>query len=371
MAIIMNSVWFASRIGLDYLGIDDPDEERAVHETVFKQVVVPSESYICQVCVNRYMIVDGWQSDRFQTILYRILLTITSCLTYFERDVKQEWKWEGGEVQQMWKKVHRMLRMEGIEDVTIHFLSQSPSIDHTLLPTLALLAYESQFGRISHFALAIACFVLCPSFSSCGSTAKCRVSNLTLQLNTTIQTFIPQCPLSHLIPSRRLLCGLCQGRRDRIGGVLQSVSNLLTPNTCTLSPLDSSCNCDILCALSVRWMGVHSRCGWVLAEQKERSPSTPCLVKQLMTQQNRSCAVLLERLSLSKTNELHSCSDSFELLSQLFKNLNPHESLLTEATLDFHRTFTSILDKILRFSSAKSIVSKERERCEEVFVDVC
>ncbi|KAK2961043.1 hypothetical protein BLNAU_4130 [Blattamonas nauphoetae] len=163
MAIIMNSVWFASRIGLDYLGIDDPDEERAVHETVFKQVVVPSESYICQVCVNRYMIVDGWQSDRFQTILYRILLTITSCLTYFERDVKQEWKWEGGEVQQMWKKVHRMLRMEGIEDVTIHFLSQSPSIDHTLsLPTLALLAYESQFGRISHFALAIACFCALP-----------------------------------------------------------------------------------------------------------------------------------------------------------------------------------------------------------------
>ncbi|KAK2943241.1 hypothetical protein BLNAU_21867 [Blattamonas nauphoetae] len=314
MAIIMNSVWFASRIGLDYLGIDDPDEERAVHETVFKQVVVPSESYICQ----------------------------NDSLSF-----------------------------------------PVSSIDHTLsLPTLALLAYESQFGRISHFALAIACFVLCPSFSSCGSTAKCRVSNLTLQLNTTIQTFIPQCPLSHLIPSRRLLCGLCQGRRDRIGGVLQSVSNLLTPNTCTLSPLDSSCNCDILCALSVRWMGVHSRCGWVLAEQKERSVKSrghlhnkpldtlSCETTDDPTKIAAALSFLNVCLSPKLTNSTVAVT-VFELLSQLFKNLNPHESLLTEATLDFHRTFTSILDKILRFSSAKSIVSKERERCEEVFVDVC
>ncbi|KAK2961044.1 hypothetical protein BLNAU_4131 [Blattamonas nauphoetae] len=46
------------------------------------------------------------------------------------------------------------------------------------------------------------------------------------------------------------------------------ISSLRTP--APSPPLDSSCNCDILCALSVRWMGVHSRCGWVLAEQKER-----------------------------------------------------------------------------------------------------
>ncbi|KAK2942367.1 hypothetical protein BLNAU_22710 [Blattamonas nauphoetae] len=128
--------------------INDRNEQQAVHETVLKQVVVPSEKYIWHLCVNRHSIIDGKQSFRFLALLARLLeicpyyqptmefvlhmpvvLTISSCLSFFEHEnsiwaflyeminSQREWN-KRGEVQKKGKTVHRMLRMEGIEDVT-------------------------------------------------------------------------------------------------------------------------------------------------------------------------------------------------------------------------------------------------------------
>ncbi|KAK2954262.1 hypothetical protein BLNAU_10761 [Blattamonas nauphoetae] len=133
---------------LEQLGIEDRNEQQAVHETVFTQVVVPSEKFIWHLCANRYSIVDGELSETFLTLLTRILqispyyqptknfvfympivLTIPSCLTFFENDhsiynclyslvgIQQEWIKRRRSKRQMQTKVQRMLRMEGIDDV--------------------------------------------------------------------------------------------------------------------------------------------------------------------------------------------------------------------------------------------------------------
>ncbi|KAK2950730.1 hypothetical protein BLNAU_14401 [Blattamonas nauphoetae] len=142
------SLWLATPNGLKQLGIEDEDRQQAVHETILKHVLIPSEKYICHLCVNRYSIVDGEQSERFLLLLARLLeispfyqptmdfvlhlpvvLTIPSCLTFFENEnsiwaflismnnPQREWNEQSLKVQQMWKTVTRMLRMEGIEDV--------------------------------------------------------------------------------------------------------------------------------------------------------------------------------------------------------------------------------------------------------------
>ncbi|KAK2955296.1 hypothetical protein BLNAU_9687 [Blattamonas nauphoetae] len=133
IGIIINTVWLSTPGGLTELGIEDRDEQQSVHETVLQQVVVTSEKYICHLCVNRFSIVDGQQSRHSLTLLTQIIrtspyhqrtinfvlrmpivLTIPSCLAFFVND----WEWNRirGDEQQMWKRVHRMLRMEGIED---------------------------------------------------------------------------------------------------------------------------------------------------------------------------------------------------------------------------------------------------------------
>ncbi|KAK2963945.1 hypothetical protein BLNAU_1022 [Blattamonas nauphoetae] len=148
MGTIFNSVWLPTPNGLRQLDIKDRNEEQAVQETIFQQVLVPSEQYIWHLCVNRFSIIDGEQSRQFMTLLTRlfgispyyqptmdfilhmpIVLTIPSCLTFFETDeqissvlsylvfAQRDWNKKGGEVRQIWKTVHRMLRMEGIEDV--------------------------------------------------------------------------------------------------------------------------------------------------------------------------------------------------------------------------------------------------------------
>ncbi|KAK2947334.1 hypothetical protein BLNAU_17721 [Blattamonas nauphoetae] len=146
--IIRNFLWLPTRAGLVYLGIEDDREQQAVHETVLKHVLVPSEKYICRLCVNRYSILDGNQSYEFMLLLthllelfhsYRptmdfalhipIILTLPSCLTFFEFDVsiyyflyimnnnQREWNETRGGARQMWNAVLSMLRMEGIYDV--------------------------------------------------------------------------------------------------------------------------------------------------------------------------------------------------------------------------------------------------------------
>ncbi|KAK2942919.1 hypothetical protein BLNAU_22178 [Blattamonas nauphoetae] len=146
--IITNSVWLATPDGLECLKIKDRDEEYTVHETVLRQVVAPSEKYICHLCMNQFSIIDDEQSYDFLTLLARLLaispcyeptmdfvlnipviLTIPSCLSFFENEhsiwiflhqmiaIQREWNVTRGEVQKTGRAIHRMLRMEGFEDV--------------------------------------------------------------------------------------------------------------------------------------------------------------------------------------------------------------------------------------------------------------
>ncbi|KAK2955114.1 hypothetical protein BLNAU_9843 [Blattamonas nauphoetae] len=148
MKIIHNSLWPATPNGLARLGIEDDDEQQAVQEITFQQVLVPSVQYISHLCMNRYSIVDGAQSILFLIFLTQLLeicpyyqptmefvlhmplfLTIPSCLTFFETErsicaclyfmvgTQREWNDQSGKVRQMWKTLHRLLRMEGIDDV--------------------------------------------------------------------------------------------------------------------------------------------------------------------------------------------------------------------------------------------------------------
>ncbi|KAK2960282.1 hypothetical protein BLNAU_4835 [Blattamonas nauphoetae] len=146
--IIENSLWLATPNGLTELGIKDGIEQQAVHETILKQIIAPSELYIWHLCMNRNSIVDGKLCDEFMYLLawpveicpyYQptmdlilhmpVFITIPSCLTFFVDDdaiwhflnemssVQREWNEEGEELREMWKKADRMLRMEGVEDV--------------------------------------------------------------------------------------------------------------------------------------------------------------------------------------------------------------------------------------------------------------
>ncbi|KAK2950724.1 hypothetical protein BLNAU_14395 [Blattamonas nauphoetae] len=148
MEIVWSSLWLATPYGLASLKIEDGNEQQAVHETVLKQVLSPSEEYIYHLCVNRYSIIDGEQSLNFLAILARlshvspfyqptldfvvhmpVFLTIPSCLAFFEYDhsiyiflvimntSQRKWNEQGRETRQMWKTVLWMLRMEGFEDV--------------------------------------------------------------------------------------------------------------------------------------------------------------------------------------------------------------------------------------------------------------
>ncbi|KAK2953000.1 hypothetical protein BLNAU_11989 [Blattamonas nauphoetae] len=142
------SFWLAAPYDLAELGFEDDNEQQAVHRTVLTQIVAPSEKYLCHLCVNRFSIVDGALCSVFVRLLARLLeicayypptmefvlhmpvvLTIPSCLTFFETDdsiyyfllhmimAQREWNTKTGQKRQMWKAVDRMLRMEGIEDV--------------------------------------------------------------------------------------------------------------------------------------------------------------------------------------------------------------------------------------------------------------
>ncbi|KAK2956977.1 hypothetical protein BLNAU_8052 [Blattamonas nauphoetae] len=147
--IIRSTVWLSRPSRFRKLGIEDRNEQQAVQETVLKQVLAPSEHYLCRLCVNRYSIVDGDQSKEFMKLLARVLeisqyhqptmdfvvnvpvvLTIPSCLAFFEdedsiwcfldelNDPHRGWNETREETREMWKTMHRMLRMEGVEDVT-------------------------------------------------------------------------------------------------------------------------------------------------------------------------------------------------------------------------------------------------------------
>ncbi|KAK2950835.1 hypothetical protein BLNAU_14253 [Blattamonas nauphoetae] len=145
---LRQSLWPSTPLSLAELGIRAGDERQAVHTTILKQVVAPSEKYISHLCVNRYIITNGDMPDYLLTFFAQLLkicsyyqrtmdyvlhmpvvLTISSCLTIYDKDdavwnflyrmidAQQEWTNAKGEERQMGKTVLRMLRMEGIEDV--------------------------------------------------------------------------------------------------------------------------------------------------------------------------------------------------------------------------------------------------------------
>ncbi|KAK2943333.1 hypothetical protein BLNAU_21758 [Blattamonas nauphoetae] len=148
LSIINQTFNLATPNDLDEIETEDDDEQPTVYEAVLKQVLAPSEKYIRHLCVNRTSIIDGDQSRIFMELLARLVgicthcelsmnsvlhmpvfLTIPSYLSFVKNDFsvcdfleemnysQEEWNNTRGEVQQLWNSVHRMLRMEGIEDV--------------------------------------------------------------------------------------------------------------------------------------------------------------------------------------------------------------------------------------------------------------
>ncbi|KAK2952981.1 hypothetical protein BLNAU_11970 [Blattamonas nauphoetae] len=148
MIIITRSLWLSTPRGLTSLRTKDENERQSVHETVLMRILTPSEKYICHLCLNRFSLIDGDQSWDLRDLLTQLLeispyhqptmdfvvhmpviLTIPSSLTFFEMEetifcfllnmnlIQREWNTQSGEVQQMWKTVHRTLRMEGIEEM--------------------------------------------------------------------------------------------------------------------------------------------------------------------------------------------------------------------------------------------------------------
>ncbi|KAK2951319.1 hypothetical protein BLNAU_13698 [Blattamonas nauphoetae] len=145
--VISSSFWLLTSNGLAHLKIEVHVEEQAVHETILKQVLFPSENYIWHLYENRFSIVDGEQSECFLALLAQlfrispyyqptmelvrtipVFLTIPSCYTYFENDraiwyllyfmveIQQEWKKQSKYIRRSGATIFRSLRMEGIED---------------------------------------------------------------------------------------------------------------------------------------------------------------------------------------------------------------------------------------------------------------
>ncbi|KAK2957563.1 hypothetical protein BLNAU_7462 [Blattamonas nauphoetae] len=148
MKTIRESIWLATPDGLIRLSCESGYEPQTVRETVLQQVLIPSEKYIWHFCVNRYSIVVGEQSRSFRELLVQLLricayyqptldfvlhtpivFTILSWLAFIDTDyliycflnamMNVQWEWNRirGTQREKWQSVHRMLRMEGFEDV--------------------------------------------------------------------------------------------------------------------------------------------------------------------------------------------------------------------------------------------------------------
>ncbi|KAK2958000.1 hypothetical protein BLNAU_6926 [Blattamonas nauphoetae] len=92
--IIIHSLWLATPSGLTKLEVEDRKKQQAVHETVLQQVLVPLEN-----CLTFFENVTPiWHS------------------LYHMNNAQQDWNRTRGDERQMLKAIHRMLRMEGIDD---------------------------------------------------------------------------------------------------------------------------------------------------------------------------------------------------------------------------------------------------------------
>ncbi|KAK2964009.1 hypothetical protein BLNAU_1090 [Blattamonas nauphoetae] len=88
LEIVSHSLWLAHPYYLTRLRIDDRDDQQAVRETVFQQVLVPSENYIWHLCVNRFSILDGDQSSEFMTLL----AWLTRISPYYQPTIQEQTK---------------------------------------------------------------------------------------------------------------------------------------------------------------------------------------------------------------------------------------------------------------------------------------
>ncbi|KAK2955126.1 hypothetical protein BLNAU_9855 [Blattamonas nauphoetae] len=142
-SIISSSIWLATQFGLRNLQIKDWNEQQNIHETVFNQVLVPSEPYIRHLCVNSRTIADRDQSSHFMQILgfllricpfYQptldfvrnlpIITTIPLALSssvkepsiwqflFESTSAQEEWNEKGGDIRQTGKAVHGCLKSE-------------------------------------------------------------------------------------------------------------------------------------------------------------------------------------------------------------------------------------------------------------------
>ncbi|KAK2959479.1 hypothetical protein BLNAU_5528 [Blattamonas nauphoetae] len=74
LTILNYSIWLSTVDGLDSLKIRNSHEQQTLHETVLKQVIVPSEGYIRHLCVNRHSLVNEFHSLQFMRLLGRLVL---------------------------------------------------------------------------------------------------------------------------------------------------------------------------------------------------------------------------------------------------------------------------------------------------------
>ncbi|KAK2958370.1 hypothetical protein BLNAU_6640 [Blattamonas nauphoetae] len=128
MISVTYSLWLATPDGLETFEIENDDDEQDVHETVLKQVLIPSENQFMTLLACLLQISPSHQPTMEFLLQMPVFLTVPSFLTFFENgdslwmfmdsmvDAQREWDRKRGEVRQMCMTVHQQLRMEGIED---------------------------------------------------------------------------------------------------------------------------------------------------------------------------------------------------------------------------------------------------------------
>ncbi|KAK2949808.1 hypothetical protein BLNAU_15290 [Blattamonas nauphoetae] len=177
MSIIHWSVLLTTPDGLKKLKIEDPDEQQALCETVLKQGLAPSSTYLCYLCAKYHSIIEGDMSTLFMTLLSQLLqisshshqtmeyvltlpvfLATSSCLSFFETDStidtflssmidpKSKRNEQSGDVRESEMTILRSLRMEGIDDVIEEKLVNDRSSDHANRTVVNTIKWSNMLG---------------------------------------------------------------------------------------------------------------------------------------------------------------------------------------------------------------------------------
>ncbi|KAK2959585.1 hypothetical protein BLNAU_5363 [Blattamonas nauphoetae] len=73
LKMLHDTLWLSTVRCLAQSEIEDRDERHTVHETILKQVLVPSEQYICHLCMNRCSIINDVLSAELLRLLAQLL----------------------------------------------------------------------------------------------------------------------------------------------------------------------------------------------------------------------------------------------------------------------------------------------------------